>query len=120
MTSLTNPPAQYEFPIANAYVATMEGAPKPKVHLSEEDIANGVTEADVIAQSKTEADRDADDVPLKATEKRRLNWTGKPYLVRLCAARAVQERLLTLSCLSVFLVGTLDDDGCDGSAHAFP
>lgn len=73
---------KYDFPIANAYIASMEGGSKPKIHLSEEDIANGVTEADVIAESKIEADRNADDVPLKATEKRRLNWTGKPYLVR--------------------------------------
>jgi hypothetical protein len=89
----------------------MEGAPKPKVHLSEEDIANGVTEADVIAQSKTEADRDADDVPLKATEKRRLNWTGKPYLVRRRTARAHTSFADPLACLPSSS-GPLDHDGC--------
>lgn len=74
---------QYDFPVAKAYLATLEGVAKPKVVLSEEDIMNGVTEADVIARSKLEADKDGDDVPMRPEEKRRLHWKGKPYLVRL-------------------------------------
>lgn len=66
-------------------------ASKPKPTLTEEEEAMNEEEeemqatnltAEEIEQSRLEADKDKDDVPVRAQEKKRLDWTGKTYLVR--------------------------------------
>lgn len=85
---------KYPFPISEAYLSTLEGdhkLPKPKkgkVHISipatEEEAMNGDDEEMAAnSESRIEADKDMMDVPDRPQEKRRLDWTGKTYLVRL-------------------------------------
>lgn len=89
---------QYKFPIADAYLLKLEGqAPfrkgdamvaKPAA-ASEEEAMNDQEEEEMNAAGKTDADKDIPDAPTRPEEKRRLNWEGKTYLVRLLYSYSV-------------------------------
>lgn len=82
----SSPWAQYEFKIADAYLKKINGeapvrkAPKKQAGALVMSAEDEEMEA-MMAESRTDADKDIPDGPMRPEEKRRLHWKGKTYLV---------------------------------------